>query len=552
VGVDTQRRGVRAAVVVTLVAAAGVFGIASPAFATVSVSPSNVTLGPGESRTITVTVDDIPDGTSDVQVTVALPREVGNNASVRGVEGCGHPCVKEVDAEQLTFKFSIRGATNMPPGTSLSGVGSVEAKAPGTGDPFETRAFSVGVDAPEQQAQTVTEVSGTVVNQADGKPVARAVVFLQDAGTPANTYDVGTGSDGKFRFTSKPDAPIVPGTLALRVEKSGFDKTDGIAFQASAGQRVTGQRLSIKPRVTAGPSESAEPVGASEEAGPSDEGNLAADPTADNESEAGLSWLLIAIGGVLVLLGLGAIVLLLVRRRGDGEEEDGEEAGPRRAPPGRGGGPRPIGPGIPDRTTMLRPVPAGGRPPVSPGPRGADQTMIARSPLADMPTQMHGRMPGMEPDPYGRRNGQGPPMPGGIPAGPSAYPGGYGQPPGAGPAPGYGGGPYPGAAPGYGPPPDQYGQPDPYGQPDTYGQPYGGQPAYGGAYEGQPGYGPPPPQPGYGQPPPPGYGHPQPGYGQPPPPPGPPGYDQYDPRGQRPPPPPPPTGGPRRVDWLDD
>jgi hypothetical protein len=429
----------------------------------------------------------------------------------------------------MTFQFSLRGASNMAPGTSLSGVGSVEAKVPGPGGPFDSRPFSVGVEAPEQAVQTVTEVSGVVVNEADGKPVASARVFLQDAGTPANTYDVGTGKDGKFKFTSKPDAPIVPGTLALRVEKSGFEESDGIPFPASAGQRVTNRRLSIKPLVTAGPSESAQPVDASEDAG--GEPSLAADPTAGNEEETGLSWLLIAIGGVLVLLGLGAIVLLLVRRKGDGEEdEDADTPGPRRAAPGRGGGgPRPLGPGIPDRTTILRPAVApGGRPPVSPGPRGADQTMIARSPLADMPTQLHGRVPGPEqPDPYGRRNGAPGPMPGAIPPGPSAYPGGYGQPPG----PGYG--QYPGGAPGYGPP-----QPDPYGQPETYGQPYGGQPAYGGGYDPQ-----------YGQPPQPGYGPPQPGYGQQPPPP-PPGHDPYDPRGQRPPPPPPP--GTRRVDWLDD
>ena len=54
----------------------------------------------------------------------------------------------------------------------------------------------------------------------------------------------------------------------------------------------------------------------------------------------------------------------------------------------------------PERTTVMRgpgdldttrPEPCA---PVSPGPRGSDQTMIARSPLADAPTTIHGRMPG--------------------------------------------------------------------------------------------------------------------------------------------------------------
>jgi hypothetical protein len=144
-----------------------------------------------------------------------------------------------------------------------------------------------------------------------------------------------------------------------------------------------------------------------------------------NEGGGGLSWILIAIGGVLVLLGIGAIVLLFVRKRDDTGETD--HPGPRRggphphAPPGRGGGPggpRPPMPrrgGPPERTQVMRGDPRG-RPPVSGGPRGADQTMIARSPLADVPTQLHNRVPADYADPSARPGGPGapggPPQPG--------------------------------------------------------------------------------------------------------------------------------------------
>jgi hypothetical protein len=116
--------------------------------------------------------------------------------------------------------------------------------------------------------------------------------------------------------------------------------------------------------------------------------------------------------------------------------------------------------------------------------------MIARSPLADVPTQMHGRVPehGGGGDAY-RQNGYGQPQPGGY----GQAPGGYSQQ-------------YPGGAPPAG---GGYGQPG-YGQ-----QPYGGQTA--GGYGGQQPYG-----------------------GD---------YNQTDPR-QRPPQPPPGEG--RRVDWMDD
>ena len=121
--------------------------------------------------------------------------------------------------------------------------------------------------------------------------------------------------------------------------------------------------------------------------------------------------------------------------------------------------------------------------------------MIARSPLADMPTQMHGRVPEHGGGDAYRQNGYGQPPQGG-----------YGQPPG-----GYNTQQqqYPGGAPaggGYGAAPQGYGQ-----------QPYGGQTA--GGYGGQQPYGP--------------------------------EYGQTDPR-QRPPQPPPPPGEGRRVDWMDD
>jgi hypothetical protein len=133
--------------------------------------------------------------------------------------------------------------------------------------------------------------------------------------------------------------------------------------------------------------------------------------------------------------------------------------------------------------------------------------MIARSPLADMPTQMHGRVP------PGGQQGAPPPGPG---YGQNPYASNpYGQQGGQGGQGGYGGAPgYPGGAP-----PQNYGQPDPYG--NQYGQQQHG--GYG--QPGQPG------QPGQ-------YGQQGGGYGQ----------NDHDPRGQRP------GGNPpdRRVDWLEE
>ena len=136
---------------------------------------------------------------------------------------------------------------------------------------------------------------------------------------------------------------------------------------------------------------------------------------------------MISVGGLLVLLGIAAIVMIFVRKNNDGNDL------------GRGPGATAVAVPV---DPVVRVVPAaaraamaarrvarvapvrrtarsrcavargygdhGGRPPrpVSPGPRG-DQTMISRSPLADVPTQMHGRIP--EPNDPHRQGGYGQP-----------------------------------------------------------------------------------------------------------------------------------------------
>ena len=85
----------------------------------------------------------------------------------------------------------------------------------------------------------------------------------------------------------------------------------------------------------------------------------------------GLSWVLIAIGGVLVLLGIGAIVLLLVRRNGAGgdDSDDGNRGGPRGGSggPGRGQG---GGRGGPDAAARVEPGGPGQGPRRGPGGPG--------------------------------------------------------------------------------------------------------------------------------------------------------------------------------------
>jgi hypothetical protein len=532
---------IRAGVVVVAVAAS-LFGLASPAFAAeqiVSISLDPQTIDPNQQTTVRFKITQ--DATGPANVTVSVKSD---NPKVTCSSTCSwgnEPIPNGPDGKSFEARFRASGNFQQTEQATFT------IKAGSATDSSQVLTVNVPQQAPPPP-QMVPEVRGKVQDVFTAKAIADATVYLQDSANPPQQWSVGTDAGGNFKFVSSAEKPITPGTIAISVEKDGYDKFMR-PYVATAGQAYVVGNVAMRPvgatatptgEVSLGPSPSVAPL-------EGDGGTLAA-----NEKEGGLSWILIAIGGVLVLLGIGAIVLLFLRKRGDGDDEDDDQppprrGGPTRVPPARGGvRPPPGRRGPPERTAVMRgpggpggpggPMGPGGdptrtmRPPVSPGPRGADQTMIARSPLADAPTMMHGRMPDHG-DPYGppRQNGAGAPGPGGYgpPPGPPpqhAAPGGYGPPPGSyGPpiSPPGSYGPPPTSPPGYpGAPGDPYAQPRP-----PHGDPYGGG-GYGPANYDQQGY---PDEPGYGQP----------GYGQP-------GYDPRSPRAPHPP-----EQADRRLDWLD-
>jgi hypothetical protein len=480
VGVITHKRAwaIRAGVVAVL-AAAGLFGIAAPALAAdpqpqifdSSLQPQ--TINANQETTVNFTVK-VMDGSNSVGGVVSTVSVTSGNSKVTCSTTCvfNNVTIPNGNGKQYTntIKFKATGTFTQDEQATLT----IHA-----GGATDTQQLTV--HATQQQSQgSVPEVSGTVVDVFTNTPIEAATVAIQDSASPPHTYQTGTDKSGNFKFTSSPDKPIVPGTIAFQVDKSGIQQFT-TTKQAFANQGLVTVRLTVTP--TASP-------GASATAAVPTIGGVATTPGTEDtggntvntgSGGGGLSWVLIAIGGVLVLLGIGAIVLLFVRRKDDaGDDGDDGRGGPRKGGPrggqppggGRGGPHRPGGPGPGQRGG-----PGGGRgapgydptrqmrPPVSPGPR-SDQTMIAPSPLAGAPTQVHGR-PGAD---QGRPNGYGPGQYGSGPGGG----GGYGQQP-----PNYGGqtNAYPG---GYGQPADPYGQPGygtpPAPAPDPYGQPGYGQP----------------------------------------------------------------------------
>jgi hypothetical protein len=474
-------------------------------------------------------------------------------------------CTVDIDPGQSwtgVAQIGVQPTSSLAPGETRNDSAEVRL----TGQHSGSQNFNVRLHGP-QQAPRVKEISGTLTDVDTGEPIPNAVVLLLDGDD--RSHEVGTNEQGLFRFQ---DMDIAPGTIGLKARKEGYDGNNWTG-RAEAGQSLTGIPLTAKS--TASPSPSASPSG-SASASPPASGSASAVPVAGQDESGGTFFqrLMIVMGVLFLLAGVGAIALMIWRRRSDPDdgfdEADDPTSGPRgpMPPPGSRGHYRPTPTQLAGaHTQVIRP---GGGPPLpAVGPRPA---------LADAPTMLHGAAggadqttvlprqaapprarpvppPGSPPAPapgYGQPGYGGPPAgyagsggygsPAAAPNTPYAGSGGYGSPAAAPNTPYAGSGGYgsPAAAPGgyepssherptyggYGP--DPYtrpaSQPTSHGgyghsaQPD-YDQTSAGQPGYGHSAQpdydqtsaGQPGYG----QPGYGQP---GHGQPghgQPGYGQP-------------------------------------
>ncbi|MEH1098596.1 hypothetical protein [Micromonospora sp. CPCC 205561] len=458
---STHRRAwkQRAGVVVALVVGALLTAPATPALAAdVSVSPGSVTVNAGSDTAVTVLVTP-RDGDEKVRVSLA-----GLPSGVSCAGGCG-----EIDFNNDRPKSQLlRIRANDDAGeANVTVTVTVEAESgPGTA-PLQLSVKGRAQPTRPAQAQTVKSVSGKVVAQANGKAVPNAVVMLQDgAGKKIDTI---SDDDGNFRFTGTAERPIAPGRLAVGASVGEVYNTK--SFDASAGQNITGQRISLAIKVETTPSAT---PSASEAPLPSDEpvdetpeesaeGTPGAAANASNEDSGGMgSWLIILLGGLLVAAGVGTIVLLWMRRKDSGDDADDAPAGAAAgAVPAARGAFR----GADDQTRVVNRVGA-----------APDPTMVGGTALSDAPTMMHSPVvDDVPPDPYGA-----PPQPYGAAGGQQGWGGsGYGdEPAGAAGVGGYGAAGYgnaPSSGSGYG---------GGYGNAPSSGSGYGNAPASGGGYGG--------------------------------------------------------------------
>ncbi|MEV0644757.1 carboxypeptidase regulatory-like domain-containing protein [Phytomonospora sp. NPDC050363] len=430
--------------------------------------------------------------------------EMGGGSGCNGGGG-GVQCRLEPGGS-ATFQLNVapKAESNLPEGQPLTGSYDITAASRDTASQAQGRSSTSLPITVTGGANTssVPSVSGTIQDD-EGKPFAGVKVEIEDP--EGAKFSSTTNDSGQYSITPTNGGKIAPGEIKLKASKSGW-QTKSVSINAEGGKPATSNFSMIKKTEKPADSGSAEAP--------------AAEAPADEEKDDGWgagTWILAIVGVLFVVGGIVAIVLLLKRGKHDEEDDDlFSDKPPVHTPKAAQTGL----PGLYD---------AGPRSPVMDAP-----TMIHNGPLLDLDDDDLARYgsgastPGFGPA-YGDRGEQPTQMFDPRDVGPVS-----GGPRSAGPVSGG-----PGGAAGA---PTQMFDPrgGGYDDRDAYGSP----PApRSGGYDDRGGYGQPADRGGYGSPPAPergGYGSPpapeRGGYGTPPAP----ERGGYDDRGYGPPAPPPP------------
>ncbi|PRX16019.1 carboxypeptidase-like regulatory domain-containing protein [Actinoplanes italicus] len=309
---------------------------------------------------------------------------------------CGCNSRERIDGNK-DFDVTLT-APNVAAGQSRDVTITVSAKRANGESAQDTE--TVKVEGPAAPT-TVRQVSGRIKDNGGARVSGVQVVMKDSAG---HQYQTTTDGDGGYSFTSSDSQPIAAGNIQIAAAKEGFEPAN-VSVQGGAGRTVnvpltlkkTAAATSPTPSASSSASAAAtEPVDDEETTDEETQGiNLGADPdeAANTTDDDGTNWLLIAMGGLLVAAGIGAMVLVMMRRKR--ADELSSDTGLGTAVPASAGGF--------DATRVAAPAGVG---------RGGDATMIAPAAgmggglgagLADAPTMIHRQQPVEDefPDPYG-------------------------------------------------------------------------------------------------------------------------------------------------------
>ncbi|GAA0808784.1 carboxypeptidase-like regulatory domain-containing protein [Spirilliplanes yamanashiensis] len=416
----------------------------------VTITSANGSLRAGETTKLAFQVTNKDPQTQSIDIVV----------SGDGVTCAGSQCdfTESFDGNQTKPYVVDLVAGDVKPGDQKNGSVQIVAAIGGDDGKASRRITVRGPDA----VQRIDGIKGRVRDQFNAAVPGATVAYSDSAGHRGETTSDG---DGNYSFPSTDQNPISPGRIEIGARKDGFSVfTTSVNGQAgrsvTANLTLAGAAATPTATPTATPSATLEPSEeVVEEVVPeATTGAPALQAASDDEGSSSLVFII--AGALLVAVGIGAIILVFVRRK----EKDGDDDDPGLTPAGVPAAAPAQRYGAADATRVA--ARTGGLPP-------PDATMVTSGAaippaLANAQTMLHQAVPADDefPDPYG------------APARPvsGAHPQTWNQPP-AGP---YGAAP---AAPTYGTPaapPQRYEEPTGMYQPDRG----GAYPQQGGTYGG--------------------------------------------------------------------
>jgi carboxypeptidase family protein len=334
---------------------------------TVAVSAAPATAAPQTVRILSVSAENVKPGET-VRVRFRVTNNGSGSETAIVVVGGGLRCTAGCRAEprlgsgrSQTFDATLVApesgpgeitGLNISIGVRLGGQNSYDYKmvyvhGPGASSPGEAKPVT-----------GVSRVSGRV-RDTGGKAIGGVDLTIRDSA--GHEYRATSDRGGKFTIKSSAAKRIAEGPIKVVAAMDGY-RTARTTVRGTSGDvatvRLTLSAVAAPSRTPSSPAATEEsPLAAAEDPGAADDTPEAAPTLKAVSDEGGSSPLFLILGGLLVAAGVGALVLVVMRRRNAPDEPNAAEA----TVPATTQLMAPIGGGMADApTAVLRTGPPGG------------------------------------------------------------------------------------------------------------------------------------------------------------------------------------------------